>query len=658
MNTFYNFVLLVLLISFYNCNEAPGVLPQLENQSNLVASPIKQSIDSLNKWAWSHRKRNATEALAVATRTFNQSNSYGYQLGKGMALKTLGALKIYNEEKDEGIEHYENAIEALEKDETSKVQIASIYLLMGNVKKNLGDYDKAVEYYYEGIRFAEEGEDKILVAIIQPMLANVKIEQQKFEEARSLFQKTIAIQEESNDKASRRAVTYYAYGSFLSQMKDLDSAMIYYQKAESIFQDIGDLGQQAKVLSGKANVLLQMGELPQALDLYKRSLKIKESLSDKRGMAFSHHQIGHVLYQLKQYAEARLKFEKCLKEATVLNMPGLRSKAFLSLSKIDEAIGKHKEALYHYSKYIDIKDSTLNLATTEKITEIEEQYENEKLERNIEQQKAKLRQNKILIAGILIALFLAIVIAIITINFYRQKKEAALLINRQSEEIHKQKLIFLSKEAELKASNSLIDGQEIEKKRIAETLHDSMGSLLSAVQLHFNSLAKQLPLDQDSTKELWDKTSQLVQEASSYNRELAYQLMPPVLIKLGLPGAIDYLADRVRVPGFNVVTSIYGFENRLPENMELILYRVIDELLNNIIKHANASEVEIQLTAHENEVNVMVIDNGSGFNFDPLNPKYGLGLNNIQSRVKHFNGVFTIDSRPEKGTTVIINLPT
>lgn len=610
---------------------------------------IEKQIDTLNINGWSQRSLDAEASKSFALQALSKSNGINYFEGIGDAHKTLGALKVYIEEKEAGMAHYQKSLKAYIASE-NKIKEAALYLSIGNVLKDLGKLDVAVENYYEGLKISESINHKLLPGLFYSVLAEVKSQEGKLKDAQKIFQRAIKYQIGNKELPKRLAPTYYGYACLLSDMGKLESALVYYNKSEVIYKNLNQEFNLANIYSGKASIMLQNGDNEDALILYLKSLNLKKETNNVMGIVNSYHQIGSVLQAQNKNIEAKSFFLKCLEEAGDMNRPDFLSSTYLSLSEVNEALGYYKDANTNYKQHIIIRDSILSQEARFNMVEIEEKYDNEKLQNNVKQQKT-------LIFGIGIALFLVVTIAMLLVNFYRQKKRNAVLLNRQSEELHQQKIESLAQETELKSLNALMDGQEIEKKRIAQNLHDSLGSLLSTVLMHFNSLSKQVTFESPEKKSLWDKTFELIQETASYNKVLAYQMMPPVLIKFGLPAAISYLCDRVKGTELKVKSHCFGFSSRLPEKMELIIFRAINELLNNVIKHAKATEMEIQLTLHDNELNVIIEDNGIGFDFNPLNPSYGMGLNNIQSRIKHFKGTFNIDSSPGKGSTVIINIP-
>jgi len=299
-----------------------------------------------------------------------------------------------------------------------------------------------------------------------------------------------------------------------------------------------------------------------------------------------------------------------------------------------------------------VQQEILDEDAQERIAEGEERWENEKLHRKNEQQAAAAKRDKIIRNSIIGVLALILIMAFILARYYQQKRKTAIQMAIQQEKLYQQEVLQLQQASELRAMNASQDGQEKERKRIAEALHNSMGSLLSAIQMHFQTISETITFQKNDTEILFNKSLELIREAAVTNRGIAHEMMPPILMKFGIGASLDSLAEKIKSPGIKVSTAVYGLEKRLPEELELSLYRIIDELINNILKHAKATEVSIQLIEHEDMLNVIVEDNGAGFEYDPSSKDYGMGLNNIMTRVNHFNGKLQIDSSIGNGTTI------
>jgi signal transduction histidine kinase/predicted ATPase len=214
-------------------------------------------------------------------------------------------------------------------------------------------------------------------------------------------------------------------------------------------------------------------------------------------------------------------------------------------------------------------------------------------------------------------------------------------------------LIEAQKDAHLKA---LIQAQDNERKRIASDLHDSLGSLLSSVRLRFNGLQHEFFQKVPAKAQRFNDSLKLLDEAIHELRQISHNMVPVSLSRFGLPSALQTFVAQVNASGeLAVDLQILGLEARLPEEMEVRVYRICQELVQNVIKHAQATTLRIQLILHKDSLNMMVEDDGIGLVKDSM--VRGFGFSTIQSNVDLLKGTFGIESQPGKGCLVLIDLP-
>jgi signal transduction histidine kinase len=219
----------------------------------------------------------------------------------------------------------------------------------------------------------------------------------------------------------------------------------------------------------------------------------------------------------------------------------------------------------------------------------------------------------------------------------------------------KDELLFELNKYQLDLTEKIITAQEQERRRLAEDLHDDVGATLGALQLHLSNLSLEIFVNNPYLENYYSKSLSLLTKVSQDIRNISHDLLPKEFSEVGLFETI-----RTRIADLNNNSSTQfefvweGDENRISDICAITLYRIINELINNIIKHAVASEATIQLLVLENNIQIMAEDNGVGMG--TLNNKKGIGLINIQSRVSFLKGSVITDSK-NKGTTHIINFP-
>lgn len=264
-----------------------------------------------------------------------------------------------------------------------------------------------------------------------------------------------------------------------------------------------------------------------------------------------------------------------------------------------------------------------------------------------EQQKARTNRNW-LIAACLALVFGAGIAVLFQKNTTKKRRLA-----EQEALLKQERVDNLLKEQELVSIDAMIEGQEKERQRVANELHDDLGSLMATIKLHFDNskILRKDPSLQNAEK--------LLEEAYQKVRGIAHSKNSGVMSNQGLLPAIKKMAQIItETNALEVIVEDFGMKERLKNSLELSLFRMIQELVANVIKHAEASTVNIQLTQHEDNLNIIIEDNGKGFDRSRIDTcRTGMGLTTIEKRIEHLEGSFTVDSVLGKGTSILIDIP-
>jgi signal transduction histidine kinase len=297
----------------------------------------------------------------------------------------------------------------------------------------------------------------------------------------------------------------------------------------------------------------------------------------------------------------------------------------------------------------------MNEATTKNMHSLEKKYNSAKKDNQIARQQLSLIENKsiiekknnlniALIAGIFLLLFVGL---LAYRNFLNRHK-----ILKQSEELKRQKIMELEKEKQLIAAQSLLKGQEEERTRLARDLHDGVGGLLSGVKLSMSNMKGNVFLSEENALAMNNVIMQLDQSIAELRR-VSHNMMPESLIKYGLKEALENYCETLNVSGkIKVQLQTYGLEERMEQSTEIVIYRMVQELLNNVIKHADAKNVLIQLMRKHDRFTLTVEDDGKGFDTNEISN--GAGLENMKARAEYLNGNVDIVSSKGEGTSVTI----
>ena len=316
--------------------------------------------------------------------------------------------------------------------------------------------------------------------------------------------------------------------------------------------------------------------------------------------------------------------------------------------KVMKNYSSFNDSLNDASKATSIQEGLLKYRYVGLTSELKE------MERDRNITELKSRMQKILSYALLVGAVIMLIVSYIIIRSYQERLNANQIITKQNEEINQRKINELESNLKIETMSSMLQGQEVERERIARDLHDSLGGLLSTVKLHFDAIQAKNP---DITKHKeYNKAYTLLDEACSEVRTISNNMQPGALLKMGIVPAINDLVNRIESEETPHIEFIhYGGLNDLPIVLSLHIYRIVQELLFNCIKHAHAKEVLIQLIRNEEDLEIMVEDDGNGY--DPNDVRKGMGTENVSARVNFLKGEISVHSVLGTGTTTTITIP-
>lgn len=391
-----------------------------------------------------------------------------------------------------------------------------------------------------------------------------------------------------------------------------------------------------------------------------------------------------ILVEKNNYLEKEKKSSlKILKAVNYYldNQPNVANKLLLEIkdSNTNDFIFKVlKRYKYYWLYVISSKNKTLNSIKFQneylklkieidhdkslaKISDFETKYQTEKKEKENLQLKqdnfeieTKRKQNQNYLIGAILFIFLGGTIATLSLQNSKRKRKLA----EQQKEIETQKNLTLLKEQELTTINAMVEGQEKERKRVAEDLHDNLGSVLATLKLHFENLQINNKKKKINQEELFNKTENLIDEAYLKVRSIAHAKNAGVIANQGLLNAIQLMAEKISsADKIQIEVIHYGLDKALENSLEITIFRIVQELVTNIIKHANAKNATINISSFDNHLNIIVEDDGDGFDVKKINLKNGMGISSIKTRVEHLNGTFKVDATIGKGSSIILDIP-
>ncbi|WP_181358375.1 tetratricopeptide repeat-containing sensor histidine kinase [Taibaiella chishuiensis] len=325
--------------------------------------------------------------------------------------------------------------------------------------------------------------------------------------------------------------------------------------------------------------------------------------------------------------------------------------AYLALSEIQEQKGDPAAALRYYKEYVKRYKGIFDSRKMSEAKKLEAQYETEKKEQALKALQARVAYNKRLNTVYIILTLASMLLLLFVFYAYKQRTKAL----QQQQRLHALEVDKIKQEHQISLLSAILEGQEQERSRLARDLHDGLGGLLSGIKIQLSEMTPVLP--DPKPQNLLQKILGHLDNAVDELRRIARSMMPEVLLKYGLGEATQEYCRSFRSPGLSVTCQVFHYTNRMAPERQTVLYRIMQELVNNAVKHAAATHLLVQLQESGEQIFLTVEDDGGGFDPELLRRVKGSGLSNIRARVAFLKGKMDIDSKPGTGTTILIESP-
>ncbi len=516
----------------------------------------------------------------------------------------------------------------------SKLNIGVAHYLLGN-------RDSAIYWYLSALKDCQSSNNTFGLVKTYTEMCVLYLKQNKVNEARLVIDSAIKYALQLKD-IKLLASAYNNKGLVYSYLKEDSLAILSYNTAYKYYKDIADGRGMAYSLSYMAEIAVKNGEINQARTYLSESAVLSNNANDKVGQAVAINNIGELLHNEHDYKEALLYYDSALRIAERINFNDLISYIYNVKSECYELMGNYRLALQLKKSYVDLSSKLANEKLQNKIEELHAQYQlekkeqiNKELKNENKNQAQKIKQHKIILLAVSVIAFLLAGVVVLIINRRR------LIIRALKRE---QELIF-----EKHKTDTVLQATEDERQRIAREIHDGIGQLIVAAQRNVQILQTKNNLD---PTQVISTIHELLGESITEIRLLSKLLMPPLLEKKGLVGAVKDLFIKIETStNIAIHTSWDGAELIVLDNMSaLMLYRCIQEMISNVIKHADATAISFDFVVENDELNIMFYDDGCGFN-NSTDINNGLGLSNIKTRLIYIGAQYTLDTKPGYGTT-------
>lgn len=622
-------------------------------QSTAFAINCQALRDSLN-YAWKNKSTDYEEALKKISDISTLAEESACPAVKGKALNYLGWIfldKGYFKKSEEKLREALQMREQL-KDSTG---IASVLNNLAMCKQGEGYYTQAIEYAIRGIELLDKIENKKNIGELYNTLSIIYGKIKDWDKAIAFNKKALDIlisNKDTIDITNSRFDLANKYFNF----KDFEQAKINYKAALEGFlawPKVDSIG-VAMCYEAIGNVFVELDSFSNAEKNFFIANEIYSNSKDTIGLFYVNFNLSNLFLEAK-YPDKALHHCK-LSEKYLSFTGGLENE-----KNIEELYGKifflkkdFEKAISHNSKAKVLKDSIFNLEKSKQITEIQTKYDTEKLkrensEKELEIQRKNAQQNAMIGASLLL-LFLVIA----SVIYFKKRQQTLKIINAQQKQIHEKEVSGILKNQEVQFVVERLTGRELERKEFYNELHHNIGNQIVLTLVEYKNILEQVK--NNSLRKDLEKANQSLNKTYEEVTRLHEKIGLGNVNRIGIAPAINDLCEASsKIGKFEVEFSHYGAFESLNPDIELWLYRITQELFSNILKYANATEVEVSLNLHSDKISLMVTDNGKGFDKKELNK--GTGLNNLTTKVESMEGTFDIDTTKNVGTTVIVNIP-
>lgn len=545
------------------------------------------------------------------------------QLGMALALSGLSNIGYFQTKYEESVNFNLAAIEIYKKINTddAKLEIANQYVSIGQVYHRLKQFQKSVAYFEQALQIRK----------------NIP-----YDNSNALTQNYLSL-----------AYNYTMLDNFGKSKTVLKTVELLLSK-----NNIPELKMEYYEILGSIEYRQQ--NYNKAIDFYFISLEEAKKTGNIHNIMIKNFMIGQALEKSGNFNKATKFYKASLPDVKKTGDQIFELKIYQNLTTCKEKTGQIKEAYNYLKLYSALNDSMQKEKAQVAINDIETKYQSLQKEKQIiELEKEKqfqqltLKQNNTLIYALIGGLTAIVLFALL---YYKNSARKQLLA-QQTNLLQLQKIKELEQEKQLMAIDKIIQIQEAERTRMAKDLHDGLGGMLSGIKLNLSSMKGNIVI-QEQDVSLFNKSISQLDNAISEMRRVAHNMMPEALLKFGLTEAIQDYCDGINESNtVKLKFTNLGLTTPLEKSVEVILYRIIQELTNNAIKHASAKNILVQLSKNENILNLTVEDDGKGFDTKQLANIKGTGLQNVHSRVDYLKGSLEIQSSIDGGTSVIIEIP-
>lgn len=539
-------------------------------------------------------------------------------------------------------------------------ELGKTYYLLGIEEEKLTNREKAFEYYTRAIDYFKLTKDTAKIFLAKEKLAKSHKEASLYFEADGIYKELLDYYQDQGD-TTNQVLSLLSLSELNVEKLEFEQSKTYLSRALTLGVPLNNPTINIQLDLHQADLYLKFKEYNKALGHAFSAFFLSDSLANIEFSSISLYYVGIINGKLGDQDLATKYLQNSIAVLGKKPMDKRRLGLYRELYQNYQKREVYDSAFMYSVQYARLKDSILNRDRVASINNLSMKYQAREKSKEVillekekefaiarDAQKNRALYTLAIIAGLLLVLLYFI------IRFFNTRIQANTIIGEQKEELNQQRIEKLEDELKIKSMVSVIEGQETERERISKDLHDSMGGLLATIKLQVDSLNGIEQTKEQKKKNL--EVQKMLDFAVSEVRSISQNLQPAALKNLGLVVAINDLANRLDGPRYPEVEFQHYDVPKLDNMMSLSIYRMLQEMLNNTIKHAKAKEIFIQLRREDDVLVLSYEDDGIGFDLEERKGT-GLGLGNIESRANYLKGELSLDSREAGGCSYIIHIP-
>jgi two-component system NarL family sensor kinase len=594
-------------------------------------------------------RRNTDSAKFVLTYTLYNSRNIGYEQGIVRSYLRFGKICFDENKFDTALIFFQKGLYHAKKTPKELSLNATVNNVIGATYHRLGKTDSSAFYLYQAAALLDgkdlqtqikDKDDQIYLNI-----GLFWLHQADAAKSNQFLKKAWQIASSRKDSLQLLNIQYNFAHNYQNEKK-FDSATALYTKV--LQSPLTDTATSIGANINSGNIYLWTGQPGKSISFYRKAYQLSQAINNEQEKVKSAHKLAQAYFLLKDYEAAAPIFLETVKQSEKLGLPDELDVAYQYLAALSDERRQYQKASEYRALLIALWLGRHPKEKAEMMNRLDVQYKVAEKEKQILQkqllldhQQNQLREQKYWIgsavAGSLFFLALAG-------NMYRS--------NRRRTKLHDKQLQVLQQQRQIEQMQAVMRGEEQERTRLARELHDGVGGMLAAIKMNISAVQDHQRIIAPNL----EAVMQMVESTAQEVRKAAHNLMPDILQQYNLQEALRMYCNSINDGnGLQIDLQFHTPWQQLKPSVELALYRILQELIQNIVKHANATQASIQFR-EDDTLHVTVEDDGVGFNINEV--QKGLGLENIRSRVAALQGDLTIESTPGRGTTCYIELNT